>query len=233
MIMGHSRRIPPGLTQDHGQGTGDARARYGNPWTRSSTACSTKAGPRCCSTSTKRDSACPPAPASALKRAPIRPRSKPGLSGHQRLGQQRSRRGLPADPGQGRTGLPVHRSSEPDLEQDLRRHRLPASSRHGQPCHRPLARPWWRSSARQTQGEEAAGIKGSVWWLERTGAATRTGRSQFRGWPEQKTRARRRLNSVARSGRRVEPPYDRRLCLLRSRRPDPWRPGTGRHMAGS
>ena len=55
-----------------------------------------------------------------------------------RLGQQRRRRDLPADPGRGRTGVPVHRPGKPDLEQDLRRPRLQASSGHGQPCHRPL-----------------------------------------------------------------------------------------------
>ena len=55
-----------------------------------------------------------------------------------RLGQQRRRRDFSADPGQGRAGVPVHRPGQPDLEQDLHRPRLPASSRHGQPCHRPL-----------------------------------------------------------------------------------------------
>jgi hypothetical protein len=55
-----------------------------------------------------------------------------------RLGQQRSRRAFPADPGRGRAGVPVHRPGKPDLEQDLRRPRPPISSRHGQPSHRPL-----------------------------------------------------------------------------------------------
>ena len=53
-----------------------------------------------------------------------------------RLGQQRGRRGFPPDPGRGRAGLPVHRPGQPDVEQDLRRPRLPAGRRHGQPGHR-------------------------------------------------------------------------------------------------
>ena len=55
-----------------------------------------------------------------------------------RLGQQRGRRGLPPDPGPRGAGLPVHRPGEPDVEQDLRRPRLPACRGHGQPRHRPL-----------------------------------------------------------------------------------------------
>ncbi len=37
----------------------------------------------------------------------------------------------------GRAGLPVHRPGQPDLEQDLRRDRLRAGRRHGQPGHQP------------------------------------------------------------------------------------------------
>ncbi|WP_456299241.1 GNAT family N-acetyltransferase [Micromonospora chokoriensis] len=54
------------------------------------------------------------------------------------MGQQRGCRGFPADPGRRCAGVPVHRSSKPNLEQNLRRAWLPAGGRHGQPRHRPL-----------------------------------------------------------------------------------------------
>ena len=44
----------------------------------------------------------------------------------------------PAASGRGDPALPLHRPGEPDVEQDLRRPRLPAGRRHGQPGHRPL-----------------------------------------------------------------------------------------------
>jgi hypothetical protein len=40
----------------------------------------------------------------------------PPTQARTRLGQQRSRRGFPTDPGRGRAGLPVHRSGEPVVD---------------------------------------------------------------------------------------------------------------------
>jgi len=114
-------------------------ARMSGPTVRRCCAASDPAG--CGSGSTRRASAY----TSPARRHPAvvrcgAHRVHPTVPARPRLGQQHRRRGVPRAAGPGRTRLLVHRPGEPDLEQDLHRPGLPASDRHGEPCHQPMTR---------------------------------------------------------------------------------------------
>ena len=66
--------------------------------------------------------------------ARIAPVYTPPRAPRPRLRRQHRRGALAADPGRRRRAVPLHRPGQPDVQQALRRARLPAGRRHGRPA---------------------------------------------------------------------------------------------------